>query len=123
MHSSISRINVHQLIELQGARAQAFVQGWNWELVAGQYAGLIRGDNISVLSADPFTEAPTVVASTQWNHTAVELPNGMTWDFQYLVPPLIITAGAYALYIDVDIQVNPKIAPYGTEGKTMVAAD
>lgn len=96
---------------LQGARAQAFVGTWDWRKVADQYATLIRGEDPIPLSPDPFADAPAVVASAYWNGSSIGLPNRKSWDSLFLTPLPRLSMGAYALYIDVDIQVCPSDSP------------
>lgn len=91
---------------VQGARAQAFVKKWDWRKVADQYATLIHGEIPIPLSSDPFADAPAVVASACWNGSSIQLPNRKPWDSLVLTPPPIPSMSAYALYIDVDIQVR-----------------
>ena len=90
---------------VQGERAQAFVKSWDWNKVAGQYAALLRGDTLTPLSADPFENVPAIAATAKWNGSCIALPNGFTWNFLFLTPLPAISTGAYALYVDVDIQV------------------
>lgn len=96
-----------RIVGWQGARAQAFVQKWDWGHVAAQYAGLISGDDMEPLSTDPFAEAPAIAATAEWNDSNVVLPNGNTWNFRFLATRPSISIGAHALYIDVDIQARP----------------
>ncbi len=88
---------------LQGARAQDHVGNWHWGKVAGQYAALIRGNSFTSLNADPFNESDAVAAVAEWNGSTISLPNGNTWHLQSLSPSLRM--GAYAIYVDNDIQV------------------
>ena len=92
------------LCPLQGARAQEHVEKWDWGKVAGQYAALIRGNKITPLNADPFAGKVAVAASAEWSGSSITLPNGMTWDLQSLTSLPALSMGAYALYVDNDIQ-------------------
>ncbi|CAL8465900.1 g5436 [Coccomyxa elongata] len=96
-----------------GARAKAHVESWDWNKVAGQYAALIRGDSFKSLTADPFAETATVVATAKWNGSSIALPNGKTLEYPFPAPYSAIIMGAYAIYIDNDIQVNGAINSKG----------
>ncbi len=74
--------------------------------MAAQYAGLLSEEEIAPLSADPFAEVPSTVATAKWIASTIALPDGNSWNFRYLAPRPIINMGAYALYIDVDVQVR-----------------
>lgn len=89
----------------QGERAQEFVETWDWRKVADQYASLIRGEVVIPLSPDPFADAPAVIASAYWKGSSIGLPNRKHWDSLIPTPLPILSMGAFALYIDVDIQV------------------
>lgn len=90
---------------MQGQRGQYFVELWEWDQVAAQYARMIRGDTITPITADPFANAPFVGPTAKWNGSSITLPNGNTWNFLFFAPQPHIKMGAYALYVDVDIQV------------------
>ena len=104
--AEVPKLMSHCGFGLQGARAQAYVTKWDWKNVAMQYAGLIRGVAIEPITPDPFADAPAMAAAAKWNGSSVALPNGNTWNFLFLRSSPTITKGAYALYIDVDIQVR-----------------
>ena len=97
---------ITSFVALQGTRAQAHVEQWTWDKVAGQYAALIRGNTFTPLSADPFAETAAIAATGKWNGSRIALPSGESWDFLFLTPLHTISMGAYAIYIDNDIQVS-----------------
>lgn len=82
------------------------MEQWDWDNVAGQYAALIRGVNYTPLNADPFAEMAKIAATGKWNGSSVALPSGPSCDFQFLTPLPHISMGAYAIYVDNDIQAS-----------------
>ena len=92
----------------QGKRAQAHVGNWDWDEVVGQFATLIKGDDFAPLNADSFAGMPAIAAMATWKGSDITFPDGRILDLLLLFPSPTFSMGAYAIYIDNDIQASLK---------------
>ena len=103
----------HVTLHAQGASAQAFLETWQWEAVAGQYAALLSNRTFPLLLDDPFAGGSGAagagrakrlgVARAAWEAASLRMLDGSV--FRLSQAPLPgFEVGTYALFVDVDIQ-------------------